>query len=135
MVPKYIPPERSHCHHLIENVFECLIDDRQPNDFDDNLDEMFDDEIAVVLTVIELVILVVNLLILLFLLDVFLLYSLMARMMNVAVGGFVVLVVMVSIADGVNDDVVREVVMLVLLVMEVMVFDGDMTLAGTVSPA
>lgn len=42
---------------------------------------------------------------------------------------------MVWIADGVNDDVVRKVVKLVLLVMEVMVFDGDMTLAGTVSPA
>lgn len=131
MVPKYIPPERSHCHHLIANVFECLIDDRQPNDFDDSSDEMFDDEIVEVLTVIELVILVVNLLILLHLLDVFL-YSLMARTMD---GGFVVLVVMVWIAGDVNDDGVMEVVMLVLLVVEVMVFDGDMTLAGTVSPA
>lgn len=83
MVPKYIPPERSHCHHLIENVFECLIDDRQPSDFDDNLNETSDDEIAEVLTVIELVILVVNLLILLLQLDdVFLMYSLMARMLN-----------------------------------------------------
>lgn len=126
MVPKYIPPERSHCHHLIANVFECLIDDRQPNDFDDSLDEMFDDEIVEVSMVIELVILVVNLLILQFLLDVFL-YSLMARMM--------VLVVMVLIAGDVNDDGVMEVRMLVLLVVEVMVFDGDMTLAGTVSPA